>query len=122
MNRPIFILLMMGSGLVQPGCVPPKSTVEGATAATDDYVHGFRRKVTIEEAEQKHMVSDPHLGKEPVAFGFIHTEWLKFKRKMLPGDQLMEFYTPPPPDGIHGYGGFEIVRDGKVVDTLLDLM
>jgi hypothetical protein len=78
-------------------------------------------KITIEEAEKKNMVLDPRLGDKPISFGYLHEEWIKFKSQLKPGDELFEFFDPPPPGFPHGYGGYEIRRNGKVIATLITI-
>jgi len=81
---------------------------------------GYRRATTIEEAERKNLISNPRLGDKPVVFGFMHKQWLEFVSKFQPGDVLIEFYTPPAfQEMIHGYAGYEIVRNGQTVATLI---
>lgn len=80
----------------------------------------FRRLTTIESAEKKHTVVNSRLGDKPVIFGFMNAQWLEFKAKIQPGDELYEFYTPPAyEEMLHGYGGYELVRNGKTIATLI---
>jgi hypothetical protein len=119
--RPTVGLLSLGFVFGSICCNAPSTTPFVLARGTSDWEKGFRRPNSIEEAERKHSVTDPRLGKEPVPFGFIHTQWLKFKSQILPTDILMEFYEPPPPGAIHGTGGLEILRNGKIIDTLITL-
>ena len=43
---------------------------------------------TIEEAEKKYTVLDIRLGKDPVVFGFMNSQWEVLKSKMQKGDKL----------------------------------
>jgi hypothetical protein len=119
--KPTVRLLSLGVACGFFSCNAPSTAPLIPTRGLSDWEKGFRRPITIEEAERKHSVTDPRLGKEPVPFGFIHEEWLKFKSKIRTTDILMEFYEPPLPGAIHGTGGLEILRDGKVIDTLITL-
>jgi hypothetical protein len=76
-------------------------------------------QITVEEAEIKHAITDPILGNLPVPFGFQNKEWLQFKNKLQPGDILVEFFEPPPPNEMHSHGGLEITRKGQVVAQLV---
>jgi len=117
--RPTLGLLGFGLVLGSFSCNTPSAGPLIPARDLSDWEKGFRRPISIEEAERKHSVTDPRLGKEPVPFGFIHAQWLKFKSQIQPTDILMEFYEPPPPGAIHGVGGLEILRNGKVIDTLI---
>ncbi len=83
----------------------------------------LKQKTTIEKAEQKHLVSDPRLGPKPVPFGFINDDWEKFKAGMRPGDELWEFESPPPSwADLAGRAGLCIVREGRIIATILTRM
>ncbi|MCL0065341.1 hypothetical protein M1N79_00405 [Dehalococcoidia bacterium] len=55
----------------------------------------LKNRITVEEAEQKHLVKDERLGPEPIPFGFQYEEWLAFKEQIQDGDELLEFSSPP---------------------------
>ena len=119
--RPTLRLLGLGLAFGSFCCNAPSTAPLVPAEGISDWEKGFRRPISIEEAERKHSVTDPRLGKEPAPFGFIHAQWLKFKSQIQPTDILMEFYEPPPPGAIHGTGGLEILRNGKIIDTLITL-
>ena len=48
----------------------------------------FEKEYTIEEAEKKYTVLDIRLGKDPVVFGFMNSQWEVLKSKMQKGDKL----------------------------------
>ena len=88
--------------------------------ASGDPSRGWRRKLTIEEAEKESLITDSRLGANPVVFGFINKRWVEFKSNLEPGDELFKFYSPPPAKiGIHGLGGYEIIKNGKVIARLV---
>jgi len=79
----------------------------------------YRRVISIEDAERKHCRSETP-GSKSLAFGNRNEDWEKFKANLLLGDDLVEFYNPPPFVGAHhGYTGFDIVRQGKVIATFI---
>ncbi len=71
----------------------------------------LQRKLSIEEAEKKHMVSDEELGPDPVPFGFQNDKWLMFSKQFREGDELWEFNSPEEFwDCLCGRAGLCIVR------------
>jgi len=72
----------------------------------------LRSPTTVDQAEDNNLVSNPSLGSKPIPFGFIHEEWITFKRLMEPGDELWEYSE-------QGGTGLCIVRAKKVVASLL---
>jgi tetratricopeptide (TPR) repeat protein len=47
----------------------------------------------LDDLEAAHLIVVPG-SRQPVPFGHLHSEWLKFRRKLRDGDQLREFRTP----------------------------
>jgi hypothetical protein len=83
----------------------------------------LKRKITIDEAEKKHMVKDKRLGPEPVPFGFQHKTWVHLKAMMKPGDELWEFSNSQGSwKNLAGRAGICIVRQREVVYSLVTLM
>jgi hypothetical protein len=59
----------------------------------------------------------------PRAADSPHDEWEDFKARMQPGDTLVELSTPPEAWGrLGGWGGYVIVRGGRVVATFTTLV
>jgi hypothetical protein len=55
-------------------------------------------------------------------FGFLNAQWESMKRQMQPGDELWEFCNAKDQwDGPIGLGlaGVELVRNGKVIASLI---
>jgi len=83
----------------------------------------LKKKTTAERAEQDHLVKDESLGPIPVPFGFQHERWLRFKSQMKDGDELWEFSSPPITwKLLVGRAGLSIVRNGKIVDSIVTMM
>ena len=51
----------------------------------------LKRMVTVEEAENSHMVFNEEFGEKGFPFGFRHKAWLNLKSQILAGDELWEF-------------------------------
>jgi hypothetical protein len=80
----------------------------------------LQKKLTIEEAEQNHVVSDKRLGAEPVPFGFMNDQWLDFRGQIQEGDVLWEFRNPIEFwEGLCGREGICIVREGEVIACIV---
>ena len=91
---------------------------------TNGLRHGYAvAPRTVEEIEQNHMVSDKRLGATPLAFGFQNEQWRKLKSQMQDGDVLREFKSPPKTWArMAGRQGIALVRDGKVIDSIVTLL
>jgi hypothetical protein len=49
--------------------------------------------------------------------------WLKMKQQIRQGDELWGFATPPKTwEHLHGRGGIALVRDGKIINSVVTLM
>lgn len=80
-------------------------------------------QTTVEEAEREHLVKTDRLGPNPVPFGFIHGQWLKFKDQIRQGDQLWKFCSSGESWGhLAGREGLCIVRDGEIVASIITCM
>ena len=83
----------------------------------------LKNKISVDEAEQKHVVKDDRLGTEPIPFGFQYKEWLAFKKKIQDGDEIWKFSSPPETwEHLRGRAGICIVRDNKIVAHIVTLM
>ena len=81
------------------------------------------QRLTVEQAEASHAVSDDRLGPAPVAFGHINASWKKLVAQMTPGDELWEFSSPPESwADFMGLAGIVLVRQGEIVDQILTSM
>lgn len=81
------------------------------------------RPKILKTIEANNLVSDDRLGPVPVVFGFQNEEWLRLKSQMLTGDILQEFKSPPDTwERLAGRQGFALVRDGKVIDTIVTML
>jgi hypothetical protein len=80
----------------------------------------LRQRLTVEEAEVKHMVSDERLGSNPVPFGWVNADWRALLAEMQPGDELWE-YDSPQEDWVRlmGSSGIALIRRGMVIATLV---
>lgn len=83
----------------------------------------LRNQTTVEEAEREHLVKTDRLGPNPVPFGFIHGQWLKFKGQIRPGDQLWNFCSSGESwEHLAGREGLCIVRNGEIVASIITCM
>lgn len=83
----------------------------------------FKTKTTVEECEIKYLIEIEELASSPVPFGFQHQEWLNFKNQIQEGDELWEFFSPPSTwKHLCGRAGICIVRNGKIIDSLVTVM
>jgi hypothetical protein len=77
----------------------------------------LRRRLTIEQAEAEHMVTNAKLGPDPVPFGFSNKDWTDLISKMQLGDELWEYNID------YGFmdaeGGIAVVRGGDVVAQMM---
>jgi len=87
---------------------------------SDHILEGLKRKISVKEAEEAHLVSIPRLGDKPVPFGFINHKWVKLLSKMQDGDELWEYSNFPGP--LCGSAGIVILREGKVVDAITTMI
>lgn len=83
----------------------------------------LKKRVTFEEAERGHIVYNEALGSEGIPFGFRHNAWLKFKARMLDGDELWEF-DGPTEGWLRRFcsKGILLVRNETVVATFVTLI
>jgi hypothetical protein len=73
-------------------------------------------KTTVAELEAKHM----HKGKP---FGYQNAKWEALKAKIVNGDELWEFSSPPESwRSLAGRAGVALVRDGEVIDSIVTIL
>ena len=83
----------------------------------------LKKRISIEEAEQKNLVEDERLGPDPVPFGFQIERWSALKGQIQEGDELWEFSSPKETwVNLCGRAGICIVRNGKVLDSIVTMM
>jgi hypothetical protein len=76
----------------------------------------LRRLVTVEEAESENTHDGVH-------FGFSNAEWAALKARMVDGDEIWEFCSPPESwEFDAGEAGFALVRQGIGVDRIVTVM
>ena len=81
------------------------------------------KRLTVQEVEAERMVRDERLGPDPVPFGFQNDRWRELLAQMQPGDELWEFSSPPDTWAhLCGRAGIALVREGKIVASLVTLM
>ena len=81
----------------------------------------LKRRLTVELAESEHMVLNPHLGTQPIPFGFRNRVWREFIANMREDDELWEYSSPDHFyfwEHFAGRAGIALVRDGEVVDSI----
>lgn len=89
-------------------------------------------KVDIAQAESDNLVEAEKLADDyfarnpdkapdrPLAFGWIHDEWVKLKSKMQPDDELWYFRSPEHTwRMMAGREGYAIVRNGEPIDCIV---
>lgn len=87
-------------------------------------VEWLDKKINVVEAEASHPgISDDRVVRFPEAakpFGFQHDEWEELKAELRSGDELWTFTSPPEFwRQRRGTAGIVLVRDGKIVSTLI---
>ena len=100
----------------------PAATSRPAATETDDFASRYQ-PITIAEAEAAHLVQVDELGPDPVPFGFMNTKWKAMLAEMQPGDGLFTYRTSPESwNALAGREGIFLVRDGKVIRSLVTMM
>jgi hypothetical protein len=78
--------------------------------------------VTVEQAEADHIVRNEGLGTEPIPFGFDNGSWRKLVTQMQQGDELWQFVSSYDSwKNYAGTAGYELVRNGETVATIITL-
>ncbi len=66
------------------------------------------------------MVSDARLGPNPIAFGWVASDWQDLLAQMQVGDELWVYDSPQEDwEELMGSRGIALVRAGVVIDTLV---
>jgi hypothetical protein len=83
----------------------------------------LQKRVTVAEAEAAHAVKLEHLSPDPVPFGYLNERWQALLARMQEGDELWEFCSSPESWAhLAGREGIALVRDGKIIDSILTIM
>jgi hypothetical protein len=78
---------------------------------------------SVQEAEAENMVTDPRLGDMPVPFGFTNDALRQLLGEMQDGDELWTFSSSDESwKHLAGHAGISLVRDGKVISSLVTQM
>ena len=82
------------------------------------------KKLTLQECELEHTTeistSDSQL---VVPFGYLNDKWVYLKSLMLTNDEIWDFESPQDHwDTLCGRSGVALVRNDKVVFTIITLM
>ena len=101
------LLIFMGCRLSAPPGLPCRTT----EFRSNPFLKRLVRHETIAEAEARHQVKG-------VAFGYLASEWVELKSRMLPEDQLWWFEREPGRALQGALEGYVVLRGCKVVDQL----
>ena len=83
----------------------------------------LKRKLTVREAEEIHLVYHEQFGKRGVPFGFLNSEWRELVAHMIDGDEIWEFRSPGITwERLAGRAGICLVRDGEIIDSIVTMM
>jgi hypothetical protein len=87
-------------------------------------VDWFTEKLTIEEAEAKHIVELEIDSKTvSVPFGYQHREWKLFKSLIKPEDEIWEYDSPGDHwSSLCGRAGIALVRGEKIISDIVTMM
>ena len=84
------------------------------------YKEWLQLKLTVREAEDKHMVHHRNLSRKGVPFGFQNSEWMELLIEMIEGDELWEFCSPEETwRNLCGREGIALVRDEKIIRLIV---
>lgn len=73
----------------------------------------LQSKTSVAELEAKHL----HDG---VPFGHQNARWEALKNKMVEGDEVWTFSSPPETwENLFGRAGVALVRDGEIIDAIV---
>ena len=91
---------------------------------SDALKYNLKKKYnSIEEVEAEHMVTDSRLGNAPVPFGFNNNEWRELLDMKQAGDDLWTFSTSDESwDNLAGRAGISLVRDSKIIYSIVTAM
>jgi hypothetical protein len=84
------------------------------------HVEWLQQRITVAEAEARHMIRVDRLGPEPVAFGLQNDRWRDLVGEMQDGDELWEFASSPESwQQLAGRTGIALVRNGEIVASIV---
>jgi hypothetical protein len=85
---------------------------------TIQFIDGYpaTRRLTVDEAEVENLVD---IDGRCVPFGYLFDKWKQLIGGMQEGDELWFSASGLDENGLSGYEAFLLVRDGKVIDSLL---
>jgi hypothetical protein len=117
--RALLYVALLGYGV---GAPTPAAIAAAAKAAIPKA--WLQKKVTVAAAEAAHPGTNNSAAKgSPGAakpFGLQHRKWEQLKAKMLPGDQLWTFSSPPYSwRAMEGSAGIALVRNGVPVQVIV---
>lgn len=80
-------------------------------------------KISVEEAEMKHMVKDERLGNEAIPFGFVNYQWIRLLNKMKKNDELYRYRSDYQSWAyLAGREGIALVRGKEIVAEIITCM
>jgi hypothetical protein len=87
----------------------------------------LQERITVAEAEARHSYKHDERAKRypelKNPFGLLNPQWEALKGKMCPGDEIWTFSSPTETwRKLIGRGGIALVRDGKVISTIITRM
>lgn len=84
-------------------------------------VRGPMSTETVERESLERIARCSHCPQQP--FGYQHPEWKQFKSLLRQGDCIVFFRSNPDSwRGLYGSEGYAIIRNGKILRTILTLM
>jgi hypothetical protein len=80
----------------------------------------LQKRITVAEAEARHMVLSDKLGPHPVPFGYQNARWRELIGETQDGDELWEFASSPESwQQLAGRAGIALVRNGEIVASIV---
>ncbi len=97
-----------------------KEFSEELEIAPESHMSWTQDKISIQEAEAKHMVE---MDGQHVPFGYMHFAWTALLNKMQEGDELYEFGSSDESwKNLAGREGIALVRKGEIVADIVTRM
>lgn len=83
----------------------------------------LKRALTVAQAEAENLVTNEHLGSEPIPFGYCSSQWRDLLARMQPGDEIWEFSSPPETwEDLCGRRGIVLLRGKEAVAWIVTSM